>query len=294
MLLFSIPPKRDKAKAHPVQNQVHDCSDPVPSPWPPKQRSHGSDFPGHYSPDDVSLCITAPYLDALCLLHLYAISCYTFSSPFQNQTELRAKPTAKKWLLPTFSPGNFSLRAGLQVLNLIKIRRHKPTALNMSVSQSCQVGGWCQGRGGDLVCGQADAPQGHSQMIAPTLPQWPLTVSLQHKQPCSSPALLLQWALALRTSFEMPLSKTVLRKILQKSPSLAAEAPAQEGWQAHDSPCQHHKQPFPLFHTSFALLSTVIGNVWLSSGAAHFIVSLRGKNKIWLQEIAWLQLSYQC
>lgn len=39
--------------------------------------------------------ITTPGLDALCLLHLCAISCYTFSSPFQNQTELRVKPVAK-------------------------------------------------------------------------------------------------------------------------------------------------------------------------------------------------------
>lgn len=62
----------------------------------------------------------------------------------------------------TFPPGSFSLRAGPQVLNLIKIRMHKPPAPNRSVSQSCQVEGWCQGRGGDLVCEQDDAPWGHS------------------------------------------------------------------------------------------------------------------------------------
>lgn len=59
-----------------------------------------------------------------------------------------------------------------------------------------------------------------TRWLLPTLPQWLLTVSLQHNQPCPSPALLLQWARALRTSSETPLSKNVLRKILQKSPSL--------------------------------------------------------------------------
>lgn len=82
--------------------------------------------------------------------------------PLPKPNRAQSKTCCKQWSLPTFPPGSFSLRAGLQVLNLIKIRMHKPPAPNRSVSQSCQVGGWYQGRGGDLVCGQDDAPWGHS------------------------------------------------------------------------------------------------------------------------------------
>lgn len=94
-----------------------------------------------------------------------ALVCYQLLQlflPLPKPNRVQSKTCCKKWPLPTFSPSSFSLRAGLQVLNLIKIKRHKPPACSRSVSQSCQGGGWCQGRGWDLVCGQADAPQGHS------------------------------------------------------------------------------------------------------------------------------------
>lgn len=148
-----------------------------------------------------------PYVCSTCMLS----AATPFPSPFQNQTELRAKPIAKKWLLPTFSPGNFSLRAGLQVLNLIKIRRHKPPALNMSASQA---GGWCQGRGGDLVCGQADAPQGHSPddcpHTPPMTPHWVTPAQTALPQPSSAPPV--------SSSTQNIIWDVTIQKCLEKNP----------------------------------------------------------------------------
>lgn len=107
-------------------------------------------------------CFVSAPLVCFQLLHL--------SLPLPKPNTAQRKASCKKWPLPTFTLGSWSLRTGLQALNLIKIRRHEPLAPSRSVSQSCQVRGWCQGRRGDLVCGQADAPQGTHQMIAPHAP----------------------------------------------------------------------------------------------------------------------------
>jgi len=49
--------------------------------------------------------------------------------PFLKPNRAHRKTCCKKWPVPVLSPsGSFSLRAGLQALHLIKIRRHKHLA----------------------------------------------------------------------------------------------------------------------------------------------------------------------
>lgn len=149
-------------------------------------------------------CSVSAPLSCYRLLHLFL--------PLPKPNRAQSKTSCKKWPLPAFSPVSFSLRAGLQELKFIKIRRHKPPAHSRSVSQSCQAGGCCQGRGGDLVCGQADAPWEHSPDDCSPFPQWLLTVSLQHKQPCPSPAPPVS------SSTKNIIWDTTVQKCLEKDP----------------------------------------------------------------------------